>query len=56
MADLVAAVDDAHGHVDAGRSVNRWQRESMRRWASGDLAASPLYWAALGTFAVDAAR
>jgi hypothetical protein len=36
--------------------VNRWQREQMRRWRGGDTSASPLYWAALATFAVDGAR
>ena len=39
-----------------GSAVNRWQREQMRRWRDGDLTASPLYWAALVTFAVDGAR
>jgi CHAT domain len=56
MADLVAAVDQAHEAVDAGCAVNRWQREQMRRWRDGDVSASPLYWAALVTFAVDGAR
>jgi len=36
--------------------VNRWQREQMRRWRDGATDASPLYWAALATFAVDGAR
>ncbi|HET9889964.1 MAG TPA: CHAT domain-containing protein [Mycobacterium sp.] len=57
MADLVAAVDTAHDATDeAGCAVNRWQREKMRRWRDGDVSASPLYWAALATFAVDGAR
>lgn len=57
MADLVAAVDGAHDAArDAGCAVNRWQREQMRRWRDGDLSASPLYWAALATFAVDGER
>jgi hypothetical protein len=56
MADLVSAVDRAHEAVDAGCAVNGWQREQMRRWRDGDTAASPLYWAALVTFAVDGAR
>ncbi|BBY40466.1 CHAT domain-containing protein [Mycobacterium mantenii] len=57
MAALVAAVDTAHDAAeDAGCAVNRWQREQMRRWRDGDLSASPLYWAALVTFAVDGAR
>ena len=42
--------------ADAGQAVNRWQREQMRRWRDGDASASPLYWAALATFAVDGAR
>jgi hypothetical protein len=28
----------------------------MRQWRDGDLGASPLYWAALVSFAVDGAR
>jgi CHAT domain len=56
MAAAVIAVDTAHEERDAGRAVNAWQREQMRRWREGDLAASPLYWAALVTFTVDGAR
>jgi hypothetical protein len=56
MADLVIAVDLAHDAADGGCAVNRWQRDLMRRWRSGDATASPLYWAALVTFAVDGAR
>lgn len=56
MSDAVIAVDDAHEAVDAGCAVNRWQREQMRRWRGGDATASPLYWAALVSFAVDGAR
>lgn len=56
MADVIIAVDRAHETADAGRAVNRWQREQMRRWRDGDVTASPLYWAALVTFAVDGAR
>ena len=56
MADAIIAVDQAHETADAGCAVNAWQREQMRRWRDGDLAASPLYWAALVTFAVDGAR
>ena len=56
MAEVVIAVDGAHEDPDAGRAVNRWQREQMRRWRDGDATASPLYWAALVTFAVDGAR
>ncbi len=56
MVDAIVAVDGAHDDQDAGSAVNRWQREQMRRWRDGDLTASPLYWAALVTFAVDGAR
>lgn len=56
MADAIIAVDRAHETADAGCAVNAWQREQMRRWGDGDLTASPLYWAALVTFAVDGAR
>jgi len=56
MADVVIGVDCAHEAADAGCAVNRWQREQMRRWRAGDTAASPLYWAALVSFAVDGAR
>jgi hypothetical protein len=58
MAEIVAAVDRAHEASDtegAGCAVNRCQREQMRRWREGDVTASPLYWAALVTFAVDGA-
>lgn len=56
MAELVIAVDDAHGEAEAGLAVNRWQRTQMRRWRDGDVTASPLYWAALVSFAVDGER
>jgi hypothetical protein len=56
MADAVIAVDRAHEAADAGRAVNQWQRQQMRRWRDGDAAASPLYWGALVSFAVDGAR
>ncbi|SOJ57863.1 hypothetical protein MSIMFB_05341 [Mycobacterium simulans] len=56
MAEVVIAVDRAHEAVEAGCAVNRWQREQMRRWRDGALTASPLYWGALVTFAVDGAR
>jgi hypothetical protein len=56
MAEAIIAVDRAHEDPDAGRAVNRWQREQMRRWQDGDASASPLYWAALTTYAVDGAR
>lgn len=59
MSDVVVAVDEAHEGDDAGRAVNRWQRAQMRRWRDGRdgrAAASPLYWGALVSFAVDGAR
>jgi CHAT domain len=56
MADVIIAVDRAHGASDAGCAVNRWQREQMRRWRDGEVTASPLYWGALVTFTVDGAR
>ena len=56
MAEAIIAVDRAHEDAHAGRAVNQWQREQMRRWRDGDIEASPLYWAALATFAVDGAR
>ncbi|MCV7178000.1 CHAT domain-containing protein [Mycolicibacterium sphagni] len=56
MAQVVIAVDDAHETDDAVLSLNRWQREQMRRWRDGDDTASPLYWAALVTFTVGGAR
>jgi hypothetical protein len=56
MAEVVIAVDGAHEETDAGFAVNRWQRAQMRSWRDGTVTASPLYWAALVTFAVDGAR
>jgi hypothetical protein len=56
MGDLVVAVDEAHDDDEGGCAVNRWQRDGLRRWRSGDTTASPLYWGALVTFAVDGAR
>jgi len=56
MADVIVAADRAHEAADAGCAVNRWQREWMRRWRDGDATASPLYWGALVSFAVDGAR
>mgnify|MGYP001555572625 FL=1 len=56
MAEAVIAVDLAHRAREAGRAVNDWQRGQLRRWRSGELAASPLWWAALATFTVDGAR
>ncbi len=56
MGDAIVAVDRAHEDSDAGETVNCWQREQLRRWRDGDVGASPLYWAALVTYAVDGAR
>jgi hypothetical protein len=56
MADVIVAVDEAHQSAEAGRAVNAWQRAQMRRWRDGDATASPVYWAALVTYAVDGAR
>ncbi|WP_099023198.1 CHAT domain-containing protein [Mycolicibacterium palauense] len=56
MANLVAAVDDAHRQPNAGRAVNDWQRAQLRRWRHGESTANPVHWAALATFAVDGAR
>lgn len=56
MAAVVIAVDTAHEARHAGRAVNAWQRAQLIRWRAGDNVASPLYWAALVTFAVDGAR
>ena len=56
MAEVVIAVDEAHQAEEAALAVNRWQRAQLRRWRDGDTGASPLYWAALATFAVDGAR
>jgi hypothetical protein len=56
MADAIIAVDRAHETTDAGCAVNAWQREQMRRWRDGDRTTSPLYWAALVSFAVDGVR
>ncbi|MCT7659956.1 CHAT domain-containing protein [Mycobacterium deserti] len=56
MADAIIAVDRAHEAPDAGRELNRWQRERIGQWRDGDPQATPLYWAALVSFAVDGAR
>jgi hypothetical protein len=56
MGEAVMAVDTAHQASDAGRAVNSWQRGQMNRWRAGDVTASPLWWAALATFAVDGSR
>ncbi|KUH88350.1 MULTISPECIES: CHAT domain-containing protein [unclassified Mycobacterium] len=56
MSEAIVAVDRAHEADDAGCAVNRWQRQRMRDWSAGDPTASPLYWAALVSFAVDGAR
>ncbi len=56
MSEAIVAVDRAHESDAAGRAVNAWQRQRMRDWRDGDRSASPLYWAALVSFAVDGAR
>ncbi|MCV7279335.1 CHAT domain-containing protein [Mycolicibacterium flavescens] len=56
MSEAILAVDEAHETDEAGRALNAWQRRRMRDWRDGDATASPLYWAALVTFAVDGAR
>ncbi len=56
MAEVVVGVDTAHQETDAGCAVNRWQRAQLRRWRDGDWSASPLFWGALVTFAVDGMR
>jgi hypothetical protein len=56
MGEAIIAVDEAHRADEAGSAVNSWQRAQMRRWRNGDATASPVYWAALVTFAVDGAR
>lgn len=56
MSELVIAVDEAHTSAAPGSAVNHWQRACLRRWREGDVAASPLYWAALVSSAVDGAR
>lgn len=56
MAEVIVAVDTAHEAAEAACAVNRWQRERLRQWRDGVVTASPLYWAALVTFAVDGAR
>lgn len=56
MADVIIAVDTAHQEPEAGCAVNRWQRSQLRHWRDGARTASPLFWAALVTFAVDGTR
>jgi hypothetical protein len=56
MAETIIAVDTAHGETTAARAVNRWQRDCLQRWRTGDPALSPVYWAAMMTFTVDGAR
>nr|WP_237571499.1 CHAT domain-containing protein [Mycolicibacterium lacusdiani] len=56
MTEVVVAVDRAHVDEHAGCALDQWQRERMRQWRSGDTTASPLYWAAVVSFAVDGAR
>lgn len=56
MAEAIIAVDTAHQATTPARAVNRWQRDCLQRWRTGDAALSPVYWAALMTFSVDGAR
>ncbi|OBK20652.1 CHAT domain-containing protein [Mycobacterium asiaticum] len=56
MADVVIAVDEGHRDTEAAYAVNRWQRAQLRSWRDGTVTASPLYWGAMVTFAVDGAR
>ncbi|MHA7664538.1 CHAT domain-containing protein [Mycolicibacterium sp. HS_4_1] len=56
MSEVIIAVDMAHEATTPARAVNRWQRDCLRRWRTGDAALSPVYWAALMTFTVDGAR
>lgn len=55
MSQLVIAVDTAHAGPYPAGAVNDWQRECLKRWRDGEVTVSPLYWAALATFAVDGA-
>ncbi|CAM5273830.1 CHAT domain-containing protein [Mycolicibacterium aubagnense] len=56
MSEVIIAVDMAHEATMPARAVNRWQRDCLRRWRTGDATLSPVYWAALMTFTVDGAR
>lgn len=56
MAEAIIAVDTAHEATTPARAVNRWQRDCLQRWRTGDAALSPVYWAAMMTFTVDGAR
>jgi hypothetical protein len=56
MSDVIIAVDTAHQATTPARAVNRWQRDCLRRWRSGDATLSPVHWAAVMTFTVDGAR
>ncbi|MDX1881540.1 CHAT domain-containing protein [Mycolicibacterium sp. 141076] len=56
MAEAIIAVDAAHQATTPARAVNRWQRDCLQRWRTGDATLSPVYWAALMTFSVDGAR
>ncbi len=56
MSEVIIAVDTAHEATTPARAVNRWQRDCLRRWRTGDAALSPVYWAAMATFTVDGVR
>ncbi|TLH66085.1 CHAT domain-containing protein [Mycolicibacterium phocaicum] len=56
MAEAIMAVDTAHEATTPARAVNRWQRDCLQRWRTGDATLSPVYWAAVMTFTVDGAR
>jgi len=49
-ASMIAAVDDAHESADPVGTLQAWQRARLECWrASGDVADSPVVWAALTT-------
>lgn len=56
MAEAIMAVDTAHEATTPARAVNRWQRDCLQRWRTGDATLSPVYWAAMMTFTVDGVR
>lgn len=49
-ASMIAAVDEAHESADPVGTLQAWQRTRLECWrASGDVADSPVVWAALAT-------
>lgn len=56
MSEAIIAVDTAHETTTPARAVNRWQRDCLQHWRTGDAALSPVYWAAMMSFTVDGAR